>query len=52
MDRRNNKMANYTRRQNQNKFIAIRKLNGRVIEVVYLKEKNIKVLTAYWVYTQ
>ena len=43
------KWPNYTRRVEQNKFIATRKLNGRSIEVVYIKEKNIKVITVYWI---
>ena len=32
-----------------NKFYVIRKLNGRTLKVVYVKEKHIKVVTLYWV---
>ena len=38
----------FTRRQN-NKYLVTRKLNGRSIEVVYIKEKYIKILTVYWI---
>ena len=31
------------------KYYARKKLNGKSIEVVYMKEKYIKVITAYWI---
>jgi hypothetical protein len=31
------------------KFYARKKLNGLSLEVVYIKEKYIKVLTVYWI---
>ena len=31
------------------KNYARKKLNGKSIEVVYMKEKYIKVITAYWI---
>lgn len=33
----------------ENKYIVTKRLNGRSIEAVYIKEKYIKVLTVYWV---
>ena len=32
-----------------NKFYVIKKLNGRTLKVVYVKEKHINVVTLYWV---
>jgi len=31
------------------KYLVRRKLNGRSIEVVYIKEKYIKIITTYWI---
>ena len=31
------------------KYYARKKLNGKSIEVVYTKEKYIKVITSYWI---
>lgn len=36
-------------KREENKYIATKKLNGISLEVVYVKEKNIKVVTVYWV---
>ncbi len=32
-----------------NKYLARKKLNGHTLEVVYVKENYIKVVTAYWI---
>ncbi len=33
----------------EGKYYAVKKLNGLSIEVVYVKEKYIKIITVYWV---
>lgn len=35
-------------RRNGNKFYVIKKLNGNILKVVYVKEKNIKVITSFF----
>ncbi len=42
------KSPDYTKRKKPNKYIVKKKLNGKSIEVVYVKEKYIKVVTVYW----
>jgi len=42
------KWPDYTKRISSNNYIVTKKLNGRSIEVVYIKERYIKVLTVYW----
>lgn len=32
-----------------NKYYIIKKINGKTLKVVYVKERNIKVVTIYWV---
>lgn len=43
------KSPDYIKRNKPNKYIIKKKLNGRSIEVVYVKEKYIKVVTVYWI---
>ena len=38
----------YTAREG-NKYLVTKKLNGHAIEVVYVKEKYLKIITVYWV---
>ncbi len=42
------KGPDYTKRKKPNKYIVKKKLNGKSIEVVYVKERYIKVVTVYW----
>ncbi len=32
-----------------NKYYVVKKINGKTLKVVYVKERNIKVVTIYWV---
>jgi len=43
------KSPDRTEREGQNKYVARKKLNGRSIEVVYIREKYIKIVTVYCV---
>ena len=43
------KSPDYTEKKRTNKYIVGKKLNGSSIEVVYVKEKHIKVVTVYWI---
>ncbi|MBS3145408.1 DUF4258 domain-containing protein [Candidatus Woesearchaeota archaeon] len=43
------KTPDSTKRKKPNKYIVKKKLNGRPIEVVYIREKHIKVVTIYWI---
>ena len=36
-------------KRNGNKHYVIKKLNGTVLKVVYVKENNIKVITSYFI---
>jgi len=38
----------FTEREGE-KYIVNKKLNGRSIKVVYVKERYIKIITVYWV---
>lgn len=35
-------------RRNGNKWYVVKKLNGKTLKVVYVKETYIKVITFYW----
>ncbi len=43
------KSPDKTEREGSNKYVVKKKLNGRSIEVVYVREKYIKVVTIYWI---
>jgi len=43
------KSPDHTKKKKPNKYIVKKKLNGRAIEVVFMREKHIKVVTVYWV---
>ncbi|MBI4146243.1 DUF4258 domain-containing protein [Candidatus Woesearchaeota archaeon] len=42
------KAPNFTKRQ-EHKFYVTKKLNGKTLRVVYVRETHIKVITMYWV---
>jgi len=41
------KYADKTRKEGKNKYYARRKINGFTLEVVYIRENYIKVITVY-----
>ncbi len=41
------KCPHLTKREDE-KYIVSRKLNGRILKVVFIKEKHIKVITTYF----
>ena len=41
------KYADKTRKEGKNKYYASRKINGFFLEVVYIRENYIKVITVY-----
>ena len=43
------KSPDQTKKKDLNKYIVKKKLNDRSIEIVYIKEKHIKVVTVYWI---
>ena len=42
------KCPDLTKRQGY-KYIITKRLNGKILGIVYIKEKHIKVVTAYWI---
>ena len=42
------KFPDITKHHNH-KYYAIKKLNGRVLKVVYVKEKHIKIITSHFI---
>ncbi|MBI5392006.1 hypothetical protein HZB00_03300 [Candidatus Woesearchaeota archaeon] len=43
------KSPDHIERETQIKYRARKKVNGISIEVVYIREKHIKVVTVYWI---
>ena len=43
------KWPDLTIRLNERKYIIRKKLNGLSIEIVFIKDKTIKILTTYWI---
>lgn len=43
------KSPDFTERKTLTKYVARKRLNGKSLEVVYIKERYIKIITVYWV---
>jgi len=43
------KSPDFTERKTLTKYMARKKLNGKSIEVIYTKERYIKIITVYWI---
>lgn len=43
------KNPDFTERRVLTKYLARKKLNGKSLEAVYVKERYIKIITVYWV---
>ena len=43
------KSPDFTERKTLTKYMARKRLNGKSLEVIYIKERYIKIVTVYWV---